>query len=249
MPITDEVLMAYADGELDAAAMAEVERALAEDEGLAERLARFSDARRAVKHAYATAPTPVPADLVARVRAMAAAAEPASQPGSAPAQVIDLASRRRPAPVWPIAMAASVALAVGLAGGWYARTGGATADGLQLTALADAGIADALTGVPSGERVDLAGGNRFAAIATYRTDEGELCREFEYDQPAGSTYVAVACDQSGNWVLRFAVADAAVNGGYAPASSLDTLDAYLSATGAGQPMSADDEASALADLR
>jgi hypothetical protein len=245
MPITDEMLMAYADGELDTADMAEVERALAADESLAERVAIFADTRRAVKTAYTAAPAPVPAELVAKVRAMAAA----SQAAPATPQVIDLASRRKTTPVWSTAIAASIALVIGLAGGWYAGQGGRTTEGLQLTALADPGIAGALAEVPSGERLDLASGNAFAAIATYRTADGELCREFEYDRSTGGTYVAVACNRSGSWDLRFAVAGAADDGGYAPASSLDTLDAYLDATGAGQPMTTQDEAAALSELR
>jgi hypothetical protein len=245
MAITDEMLMAYADGELDAAAMAEVDLAMAEDESLAERVAVFADTRRAVKDAYA-APAPVSAELTAKVRAMAGAAQ--TRPKMA--EVIDLSSRRRPSPIWSMAMAASVAMAIGLTGGWYFGKGGSTgADGLQLTALSDPAISDALTRAAAGERVKLPSGNEFAAIATYRTADGELCREFEYDQPAGSTYVAVACDQSGAWDLRFAVASAPDDAGYAPASSLDTLDAYLDATGAGQPMTAEDEAAALAALR
>lgn len=245
MAITDEMLMAYADGELDAAGMAEVEHAMAEDERLAERVAVFADTRRAVKDAYA-APAPVSAELEARVRAMSAAAKP--QPATA--EVIDLASRRRPAPVWSMAMAASIALAAGLAGGWYIGKGRpAAVEGLQLTALSDPAISDALSGTAAGERIGLASGSAFAAIATFRNADGELCREFEYDQPAGSTYVAVACDQSGTWDLRMAVASPPDDGGYAPASSLDTLEAYLNATGAGQPLSADDEAAALAALR
>ncbi|MCU0902542.1 MAG: zf-HC2 domain-containing protein [Tabrizicola sp.] len=244
MAITDELLMAYADGELDAAEMAEVERAMAEDESLAERVAIFADTRRAVKDAY-PAPAPVSADLAARVRAMTEAAE--ARPATA--AVIDLAARRKPAPVWSLAMAASLALAVGLAGGWYVGTGASGGEGLRLTALSDPAISGALATVAAGERLELADGNAFAAIATFRTADGEVCREFEYDQAAGSTYVAVACDQSGTWDLRFAVASAPDDGGYAPASSLDTLDAYLEATGAGQPMTREDEAAVLAALR
>ncbi len=245
MPITDEMLMAYADGELDAAEMAIVERALATDEGMAERVALFADTRRAVKDAFTAAETPAPADLVAKVRALAAA----SHTATVPPQVIDLASRRKVAPVWSMAMAASIALAVGLAGGWYAGQGGQTADSLQLTALADPEVAQALGSVPAGERLALASGNAFTAIATFRTAEGDLCREFEYDQASGSTYVAVACTQSGTWELRLAVASVADAGGYAPASSLETLDAYLDATSAGQPMTAEDEAAVLSGLR
>ena len=72
MGISDELLMAYADGELTAAQAAEVERAMALDEALAERAALFADSRAAAKRAFAPAPA-VSADLEGRIRAMAAA--------------------------------------------------------------------------------------------------------------------------------------------------------------------------------
>jgi surface antigen len=94
------------------------------------------------------------------------------------------------------------------------------------------------------------GGTVFAAIATFRDGSDQLCREFEYGRDGGDTVVAVACHADETWSVRFAVATAAAGGtGYVPASSLDALDGWLAAVEAGAPLSNDEEAAALADLR
>jgi hypothetical protein len=48
--------------------------------------------------------------------------------------------------------------------------------------------------------------------------------------------VAVACHGGGAWDVPFTVAAGQADGGYAPASSLEALDAYLAAVGAGPPL-------------
>lgn len=249
MTISDEKLMAYADGELPPDEAAEVERAIAEDEALAAKVAVFADVRREVKRALDAAPD-VPDALVAKVRALAEADRAIHRAGIEPGKVIDLASRRRTVPLWQLPAAAAVALAIGIASGWFARPGGETADGLAVAGLSDPAIAEALETVAAGARIDLGGGAEFAAIATFRDGEGQLCREFEHDREDGATVVAVACRGETAWDVRFAVAAAAEGDqGYAPASSLETLDAYLSAMGAGAPLSDKEERTALDALR
>ena len=107
-------------------------------------------------------------------------------------------------------------------------------------------VIGALTSVASGEETTLTGGERFAAIATFEDGAGALCREYELDRTTGETLVSVACHDGSDWSLRLAIAASSDSTGYAPASSLDTLDAYLTATEAGAPMSLEDEAAALA---
>ncbi len=242
MEITDEMLMAYTDGELSAAEAAAVERAMAQDEALATKAAIFADSRSAVKRAYA-APPAVSADLEARVRAMAAADAASRQAPTPQSNVIDLASRRRVVPFWQLPVAAAVALAVGAGSIWFMGANGGGSGGLQVAGLSDPAIVGALGTVASGQRVALGDGAAFAAIATFRDGDGALCREFEHARQGGKTVVAVACQTPTSWDVRFAIAAAAsTTDGYAPASSLETLDAYLSATGAGAPLSAVDEA-------
>ncbi|MEM9107199.1 MAG: anti-sigma factor, partial [Pseudomonadota bacterium] len=83
------------------------------------------------------------------------------------------------------------------------------------------------------------------AIASYRDAVETLCREFEVDRTDNSTIVAVACRADTQWEYRFTVVAGQTNSGYAPASSLEALDAYLNAVGASDPLSPEDEAAAL----
>lgn len=240
--ITDEMLMAYADGELAAAEADEVAAATAADPDLAGRLARFVGTRAALTDLAAVPPEPLSPGLSARVGAALAASrgEATVVPFPAPA------SRR---PTWqPQALAAGLVLAVGLAGGYLLGPRGGPPPGLRVASLEQPQIEAALSELPAGARANLPGGE-IALIASFRNADGEICREFEFDGADRDTIVAVACHSDGRWQTRFAVvAGGADPSGYAPASSLETLDAYLAAIGASPPIQPEEEARALADL-
>src|SRR5580704_14683030 len=69
MTISDETLMAYADGELDAAARAEVESAMREDPQIEARVAAHRALRRKVQAAYsAELSQDIPERLLAAAR-------------------------------------------------------------------------------------------------------------------------------------------------------------------------------------
>lgn len=243
MAIDDERLMAFADGELSPDEAAEMEQAMARSEEIAARVSALAESRALARRALGEAP-PVPDALAARIRAMA---EAAAAPQTA--QVIDLASRRRLVPFWQLPVAASIALAVGVFGGLFGKPGGGASDGLAIAAIDEAALVEALATVRSGERAEIAGGKVFAAVATFRDGEGQLCREFEHGSSGSDRVVAVACRSDATWKVRFAVASASADAdGYVPASSLETLDAWLSAVEAGAPLSDDEEAAALATL-
>jgi hypothetical protein len=249
MAIDDEKLMAYADGELTAAQAAEVERAMAEDEELAGKVAMFADSRSAVKRALG-APPPVPDALAAKIRSMADTDARLRGGNVVEGNVVSLASRRRSVPFWQLPIAASVALAVGFLGGWIGGSDPGQNGGFGIAELSDPALIDALQTVRSGERIDLGGGAEFAAIATFRDGDGALCREFEHDSAGGRTVIGVACREAADWTVEFAVAAASTDAeGYAPASSIDALDAWLSATEAGAPLPEAAEEAALRDLR
>jgi hypothetical protein len=251
--LTDEILMAFADGELDAAASNAVLEALAVDEALAERVAALSDSRRLAKQAFAPLLNePVPASVEAKVRALLSEAEQPSQ--GAPAKTPPVAANDNPLRRWrDIAAAACVALAIGA--GLGSQLGSMTASdrgpgpgpSTTFAALGRADIADLLASAPSGEERKLSDGARFRAIATFTSAADELCREFEVDGVDGRAVVSVACrapSQTG-WDMRFAVASAQTSDGYAPASSLDALQAWYEQIEAGPPLSAEDERDAL----
>lgn len=245
IPVTfdDITLMAYADGALDAETAREVARAEAADPAIATRIAAFRDSRAAFA---GMAPEPVPAALNASVAALIAAAR-AEEAGAT--NVVPLARRSsaapRALPLWQGAVAAGLALVVGLTAGAWLRPQGA-APGLDMAILADPGLAEALDTVASGARQVLPSGGTLSPIGTFTTAEGEVCREFEYDGTDGGTIVSVACRDDGAWDMRLAIAASAGADSYAPASSLDTLDAWLTATGAGAPLGPEEEAAVLA---
>ncbi|TCO73322.1 hypothetical protein [Rhodovulum euryhalinum] len=242
---SDETLMAYADGALDPAEAARVGAAVAADPALARRLALFSGTRDVLARAAAARPeAPVPDALMARVRATIEAGRAGAETD---ATVVPL---RRPSvpprPFRPMAIAAGLALALGLAGGVLVglSLGDGVPGGLRIATLGTRGLAEALSGLPSGARAAVADGE-VAIIASFRNADGELCREFELDAAERATVVSVACREAAGWQTRFAVVAGAVDTGYAPASSLETLDSYLAAIGAGAPLAPLDEAAAL----
>ncbi len=250
---SDEILMAYADGELDADTRLALDAAMADDEELAGRVAMFADTRRIAKEAFAPMlKEPVPQALEDRVRAMLAAAPSNAATESNVVEFRKPASPAGPAPRqrWHLPLAASIALVAGLTGGYLIGQPQQSApSGVRIAMLDNMAIAAALGSVPAGESRPIESAGQFKAIASFRDGGGQLCREFEFDAVQGSALVAVACNASGSWEVRFAVATAQADNGYAPASSLEALEAYLGATGAGEPMAAADEAAALKALR
>lgn len=244
---SDETLMAYADGELDAPVAKEVEAAARADPRIAERIASFGRTRDLLKEAArARASDPLPPQLEAKVRETlrsARAEAPDSSKVTAFRQSWERGSNFRPTTI-----AASIALAAGLAGGFFVAQNRDGADGLRGAAFPTPEIAGALDTLPSGRTQDVDGGE-FQAIASFMNSDGELCREFELQAPELGRMVSVACHSDTGWQQRLAlIEDVAPDGGYAPASSLEMLDIYLGSIGAGAPLSSDDEAAALREV-
>lgn len=230
MQIADETLMAFADGELDPAEARRVEAAVAADPALQARLRVFSETRRMLREVPA-APMPAGGDaaLIARIRAASQPRRPAMTP-PAPANL-----NRRPL----AAIAATLAVAViGL--GWWQIGGPQTGE-------TGAGMA-ALDSLASGEVQALPEGGSLTIIASFITADEEFCREYETRSGDTATLV-VACREDDAWKPRFAMSMTAAEG-YVPASGeIEALDAFLAETGAGAPLTMDEEAAALSRLR
>lgn len=246
---SDEILMAFADGELSPGESEPIERALEMDETLALRVEAFMNTR--LKSQEALKPLldeAVPEALHRQVEGLITAdAERAEN-------VVPFPQHRPVAPVstprWAVPLAASVALVVGVASGyWLGLTDPDGRDGLQAANLGSPGVVQALREVASGKEKDLDSNERFRAIASYKDTNGDLCREFEVDHPDNSTVVAVACNIENTWKVQFTVVAGQNTEGYAPASSLEALNAYLTAVGASDPLSEAAERSALQALK
>jgi anti-sigma factor RsiW len=253
---SDEMLMQFADGELDADEMAVIERAMETDDDLVARVAMFIETKAQAQAALKPLlDEPVPEKLKAAVEGMIAAKRVEDAKVKAkPATVLPFDARKtaaRPAArQWTLPLAASIAAVVGgLAGYWAAGDGARQPGGLSVAGVADSAIGEALETVPAGQEIALAAGGRFRAIATFRDDNGDLCREFELDSADRSTVVSVACNTAGEWRVSFAVTAPGDAGGYAPASSTEALDAYLRAIEAGEPLTSEEEAEALSETR
>jgi hypothetical protein len=232
----DTVLMAYADGALEPDEAERVAAAAEADPDIAARIEMFRTTG-ALLGALGTARPlePLSDEMVRKIDGTLAAARGADN-------VVSLSTKRG---AWrPAALAAGVALVVGAVGGILAtlslnRPGPAVP---SLALLGASGIEDALDRLPAGMREE-AGGGEVEIIASFLTDDGAFCREFEFHPTGGETIVSVACQDGGSWAGRFAVATGIPDGaGYAPASALDSLDAFLGSIGAGQPLSAEAEA-------
>lgn len=254
---SDEDLMAYADGEMPAAQAESLARLIATDETLRQRVEMFRQSRSLVAGTLKPlADTPVPDSLEKSIRDMIAkssAAAPAAAMGDGdagnvvafkpkPAQ----AAARTPRP-WSMPLAAAIAAAVAGIGGYAAGLSGGTVSpsGVMVGSLLPADIGIALDTTAAGGEARREG-HRIRLIASVKTQDGTLCREFEIDSlQTAQTMAGIACRDAGQWRLDIAVAAPASESGFAPASSLSALDSYLAAIGASEQLSAEEESSAL----
>jgi hypothetical protein len=237
MTISDETLMAYADGELDAATRASVEAAMRADPEMAKRVARHRALREAMQGAFSgVLEEPVPERLIAAARGQNSAPKGA---------VVDLslvreAARRKTASGprrWqPAAMAASLALGVGL--GFLAWHGpGAlirpgSGGGLVATAALAEALATQLSDDRSPARVAVTG-------LSFRSKSGEYCRTFSLTGTDASS--GLACREGNDWKIK-ALAEsprAATNSGnFRTAASADSpaIRAAVEASIDGEPL-------------
>jgi anti-sigma factor RsiW len=271
METSDEMLMAYVDGELAAEDAAAVARAIAADPVLKRRAADFRDTRLLARGAFAEERAePVPAALAAAVRAaaersrqasaapIAATPNPATpnpaKPNPAPpnpapeaapeigAQIIAFPQRRRAA-LFALPIAASLMIAAGLAGFLIGDARAPVSDVAAVAPLGgEAAVTAVLAGLVSGEERTLADGRRLAAVASFPVDGG-VCRVFTVRGAAAGAVEAVACDRGGGLSVEVAVTATDDAGAYTPASDVATgvVDAFLDAAGAGASLTVDEE--------
>ncbi len=250
MTISDELLMAYVDGELDAQQRAEVERAVAADSELAQRVARQEALRSKLRAAFdGVLSEPIPDRLLAAARntPVGTAAEGERRP-----EIVDLAqiraertpqsSRRWSWPHWG-AMAASVILGVIVSYLWQRSPELAPIASRGGRLVARAQLADALTSqLASTQSADAA----IRIGVTFRSKSGELCRTFVTRDGGG--LAGFACRHGDDWALQVLARSEPPSGttDYRPAGS-DLPTAVLQAVDdemAGAPLSAAAESAA-----
>jgi len=246
MRFSEEMLMAYADGELDLVARAEIEAAMATDPEVRRAIERHRAFGANIRGAYQSVlEEPVPARLAALV-----ATDDAT---TAELPIVQLAERRaerdrrveqaaaaaaRPRlPQWA-AIAAS--LAIGLLVGLFALREPAAPweeSGAGLVARGD--LDQALT-------TQLAGEADVAAVRvgiSFRNRDGAYCRAFHLQREA--PLAGLACREGGNWRLQVLAAAARQEGELQPAAAmpmavLQAVDAAIE----GEPLDAAAETAA-----
>jgi len=241
--LTDEILMAFADGELDEPMAAAVAQVMAEDPIVARKIVDFQQSRRLTRSAYASSlASDVPAELRAAVSAQIKAFEGKDKKGEKPT-LHELRSARsgRPYPFMTIAMAASVA-AIAVAIGFFIGRHEQPEAG-RIAQLDDSLVRQELSRLESGREVELPIG-RLRAISTYKLADGRLCREFRLQSASGAAD-AVAC-REGEWNVTFALATPTASAEYVPSAGGDLMEAYLQSLGVGKPLDGEVEAKALA---
>ncbi|WP_119389818.1 anti-sigma factor family protein [Taklimakanibacter lacteus] len=247
---TDEELMAYADGEMQAAKAARLADLLPQRPDLARRIALFVATREAsAESVRAHLGEPVPGGLKASVEDMIRNASSATVTAMKPAKA---AASRQPFRNWALPMAASVLAVISGAIGYWIATQNAGSPGFyEIAAAADPELARLLSSLPAGKSSRLASsGAEIAMISSFHRGDQALCREFRISRADMGNYLVVACHGPGKWGVDFAMRiEGGVGDGYRPASSAETLDAYLEALGAGPALEAEVESDALGKLR
>ncbi|HEY7753615.1 MAG TPA: hypothetical protein VH856_07355 [Steroidobacteraceae bacterium] len=238
MKFSDEMLMAYADGELDLVTRAEIEGAMAADPEVRRAVERHRALAARVKSAYqGVMDEPVPARL----------ASLAGGPVAAP--VADLvaersrrAARRAAPAAWAFpqwaAMAASLAL--GIMVGVFVMRGPAapfeeTPAGIVARGELDAALTQQLAG-------SLGTGGPQVGIS-FRDRGGAYCRTFHVQHEA--PLAGLACRSGSEWQVQVLAAARAREGGLQPAAAmpmavLQAVDAAID----GEPLDAEAEAKA-----
>jgi hypothetical protein len=186
--LSDETLMAYADGELDAAARAQVEAAIAADPNVARRVAEHTALRNTVRAGFdEVLDEPVPERLNSAAR------------GAAPGQVVPFrgkTARHRSLPQW-IALAASFVLGA-LAWRFGAQlypSGPVTERNGDL--VASGVLAQALT---SQLAADQTSATAVQIGITFRSRRGSYCRTFQLRDVSATA--GLACHEDGEWKLQ-----------------------------------------------
>lgn len=233
--VTDEMLMAFVDGETDEATAAEIERILAADADLAARAEMFRASRKLVRDAFGGAHRePAPEALVEAVLRAASDA-----PSQEERNTNVTPFPRRPAPRFALPLAACLAVAFAGAGYVVGQLGSGG------DPFAHAAVAEALGRTKSGETrsVTVAGhAAQLETLGAYRV-AGGICRSFSLSG-SQARLSGVGCDRGDGWSIDLTVAQGGGDGLYAPASgaALHSIDAYLDALEASPPLSPDEEA-------
>lgn len=215
MQFSDETLMAYADGELDAATRDTIEAAMAGDPQIAAAVERHRRLKAELLDAFGgVADEPVPERLLTTAQ---------TAPATATASLADLAQRRAAKAVRPRwswrewgAMAASVLLGVVVTRVAVQRGSDDSLIGRDGHIIASGTLAAALDSQLSGVRSQT---SQVVIGLSYRDKAGKYCRTFVIDKTG--SLAGVACHERDAWQVQAMIRDrsAAAAGNYRMANT------------------------------
>ena len=234
MKFSDEMLMAYADGELDLVARAEVEAAMASDPAVARAVERHRTIAAKLRKAYEPVlDEPVPAALAA----LAGDEEAVQALEQAEARERRFGFGRWQLPAWT-AIAASILVGLFVGMFFMNRPGSPyeeTSAGIVARGELARGLEEQLASAPAGSNV--------AIGLSFRGRDGAYCRTFTFRH--GTTVAGLACRGREDWKIRV-LADAAPEAGEVraagsmPVAVLRAVDATIR----GEPLDAEAERAA-----
>jgi len=169
--ISDEILMAYVDGELAGEQADQVRQAIEQDTELARRAAVFTESAAMMRVFDASLDEEVPDSLLATVRS--APAGPWYRRLLARLEQFLPLQTLRPVPALAVVL-------ILILGGWLTYQGlpGAGRHEL-LPGLAEQKISHVLETMPSGQQVSLDNGRTMELVLTYQDQNGAFCRRFD----------------------------------------------------------------------
>jgi anti-sigma-K factor RskA len=202
MTISDETLMAYADGELDAAARAAVESAMQDDPQIEKRVAQHRALRLRVQAAYSTELSEALPERLLK----AARPDPSQKGGN----IVNLQEARaamersapRAAPRWPSRQSAgalAASLVVGVAVGFFmwGRSQSPLVLGPGGALVARGPLAQALSNQLASEQSP---SSAVRVEVSFLAKSGEYCRTFSLSGEASPS--GIACRQGDEWQVQ-----------------------------------------------
>lgn len=259
---SDEMLMAFADGELELRERERIEAALETDSALRERLRVFEETGRTMGALFKEPlEAPVPAHLLELVRS-ADVAPPAPEGESMWARLSKgFGDLLTPQLGWA-AVAATAVFAVGLSLGlWLQDTPSGVGERHALLGIennhlwAEGSLKQALETVSSGESRAWSGPSDAAGtivpVLTFKDKTGRYCREYAVTGAPEARAVGIACRQGdGRWSIEIHTAEATdpgAPGTFRPASGggIARLQALMTEMSAGEPLDLDQEGAVL----